>query len=151
MNESVIGFIGLGLIGGSLARALKKYKPDLTVMAYMRSRDRLEKARADGVVDVILDGVDERLGQCDMIFLCTPVEYNEQYLAAVKPFLKADAIVTDVGSTKTSIHRAVKALEMEQSFVGGHPMAGSEKTGYENSSAATVWDSRITCWRTPTT
>ena len=43
MNESVIGFIGLGLIGGSLARALKKHKPDLTVMAYMRSRDRLEK------------------------------------------------------------------------------------------------------------
>ena len=74
MNESVIGFIGLGLIGGSLARALKKHKPDLTVMAYMRSRDRLEKAHADGVVDVILDGVDERLGQCDMIFLCTPVE-----------------------------------------------------------------------------
>lgn len=133
MNESVIGFIGLGLIGGSLARALKKHKPDLTVMAYMRSRDRLEKAHADGVVDVILDGVDERLGQCDMIFLCTPVEYNEQYLAAVKPFLKEGAIVTDVGSTKTSIHRAVKALEMEQSFVGGHPMAGSEKTGYENS------------------
>ena len=133
MNESVIGFIGLGLIGGSLARALKKHKPDLTVMAYMRSRDRLEKAHADGVVDVILDGVDERLGQCDMIFLCTPVEYNEQYLAAVKPFLKEGAIVTDVGSTKTSIHRAVEALEMEHSFVGGHPMAGSEKTGYENS------------------
>ena len=48
MNESVIGFIGLGLIGGSLARALKKHKPDLTVMAYMRSRDRLERPTRTG-------------------------------------------------------------------------------------------------------
>lgn len=133
MKESVIGFIGLGLIGGSLARALKKASPELTVMAYMRSADKLRQAQADGVVDEILDGVDERLGRCDMIFLCTPVEYNEGYLRAVKPYLKEGALVTDVGSTKTSIHQAVKELSMEGVFVGGHPMAGSEKTGYENS------------------
>ncbi len=134
MKESTVGFIGLGLIGGSLARALKKSDPQLTVMAYMRSVDKLLRAKADGVVDVILDGVDERIRQCDMIFLCTPVEYNQQYLKELKPYLKEGALVTDVGSTKTSIHRAVKELSMEHCFVGGHPMAGSEKTGYENSS-----------------
>ena len=70
------GFIGLGLIGGSIARALKKRAPSTTVMAYMRSHDRLLKAQEDGAVDIILDGVGDPLRQCDIIFLCTPVEYN---------------------------------------------------------------------------
>ncbi|MBE5986014.1 MAG: prephenate dehydrogenase, partial [Paenibacillaceae bacterium] len=65
--------------------------------------------------------------------LCTPVEYNAEYLSKIQPFLKPGAIVTDVGSTKTDIHEAVIRLGMESWFVGGHPMAGSEKTGYENS------------------
>lgn len=127
------GFIGLGLIGGSIARALKKRAPSTTVMAYMRSRDRLLKAREDGAVDLILDGVGEPLRQCDIIFLCTPVEYNASYLEQIRPYLKPGAVITDVGSTKTQIHETVQALSMEASFIGGHPMAGSEKTGYENS------------------
>ena len=49
-------------------------------MAYMRSRDRLLKAQEDGAVDIILEGVGEPLRQCDIIFLCTPVEYNASYL-----------------------------------------------------------------------
>lgn len=134
MRESTVAFIGLGLIGGSLARALKKSNPELTVMAYMRSRDKLLQAKEDGVVDVILDGLDQdALSRCDMIFLCTPVEWNEEYLKSVRPFLKKGAIVTDVGSTKTSICQAADRLNMGDCFVGGHPMAGSEKTGYENS------------------
>ncbi len=102
-------------------------------MAYMRTRSHLETARADGVIDVILEGIDETLSQCDMIFLCAPVEYNAQYLQQIRPFLKPGAIVTDVGSTKTDIHEQVTRLQMEDIFIGGHPMAGSEKTGYENS------------------
>lgn len=133
MTESVIAFIGLGLIGGSIARGIKREKPDTKIMAYMRTRSRLEKAREDGIVDVILDGIDENLSQCDFIFLCTPVEYNAKYLSAIRPHLKPGAIVTDVGSTKTDIHEEVTRLGMEDCFVGGHPMAGSEKTGYENS------------------
>lgn len=127
------GFIGLGLIGGSIARALKKQAPSTTVMAYMRSRDRLLKAQEDGAVDIILEGVGELLRQCDIIFLCTPVEYNASYLEQIRPYLKLGAVITDVGSTKTQIHEAVQSLAMEESFIGGHPMAGSEKTGYENS------------------
>ena len=61
------------------------------------------------------------------------MEYNADYLSKIQPFLKPGAIVTDVGSTKTDIHEAVIRLGMESWFVGGHPMAGSEKTGYENS------------------
>lgn len=127
------GFIGFGLIGGSIARGIKRATPDARIMAYMRTRSKLVQAKKDGIVDVILDGVCEALSECDIIFLCTPVEYNAQYLSSIRPFLKPGAILTDVGSTKTSIHETVTALHMEDCFVGGHPMAGSEKTGYENS------------------
>lgn len=133
MTVSAIAFIGLGLIGGSIARGIKRVQPDITIMAYMRTRSKLEQAKKDGIVDVILDGIGEQLKTCDFIFLCTPVEYNAQYLSAVRPFLKEGAIVTDVGSTKTDIHEHVRMLGMEAFFIGGHPMAGSEKTGYENS------------------
>lgn len=134
MSDSVIGFIGFGLIGGSIAKGIKRVRPDVKIMAYMRTRSKLEQAQAEGIVDIILDGVEERLRECDIIFLCTPVEYNAQYLSEVRPYLKTGAILTDVGSTKTSIHQVVSELGMEDCFIGSHPMAGSEKTGYENSS-----------------
>lgn len=132
MTDITFGFIGFGLIGGSIARGIRRANPNARIMAYMRTRSRLEQAKRDGIVDIILDGVGEELRLCDMIFLCTPVEYNEQYLSAVRPYLKPGALVTDVGSTKTSIHKTVEQLGMEDVFIGGHPMAGSEKTGYEN-------------------
>ena len=133
MSDTTFGFIGLGLIGGSIARGIKRVHPDAKIMAYMRTRSKLEEAQKEGIVDVILDGIGEKLGECDIIFLCTPVEFNAQYLASIKPYLKPGAILTDVGSTKTNIHEEVTALGLEDCFVGGHPMAGSEKTGYENS------------------
>lgn len=135
MTDTHVAFIGFGLIGGSIARGLKRSDPRITVMAYMRTRSKLEQARRDGIVDILLDGADDpRLGECDLIFLCTPVEYNAAYLSQIRPHLKPGALVTDVGSTKTDIHRQVTRLDMEEVFVGGHPMAGSEKTGYEHSS-----------------
>ena len=133
MTDSTIAFIGLGLIGGPIPRGIKRALPEIPLMPYPRTRSRLEQAKADGIVDVILDGIGEELRQCDLIFLCTPVEYNAQYLSSIRPYLKPGALLTDVGSTKTDIHEAVTRLGMEQVFVGGHPMAGSEKTGYENS------------------
>ena len=133
MTDSTIAFIGLGLIGGSIARALKKSRPDIRIMAYMRSREKLEQAKKDGVVHVILDGIDEHLRECDLIFLCTPVEYNAEYLSAIRPYLKDGALITDVGSTKSGIHEEIRRQGLESVFVGGHPMAGSEKTGYDNS------------------
>ena len=133
MTDSTLGFIGLGLIGGSIARGIKRARPDIKIMAYMRSRSRLEQAEKDGVVDVILDGIDGNLRECDLIFLCTPVEYNANYLSSIRPYLKPGALITDVGSTKCGIHEEIIRQGLEDCFVGGHPMAGSEKTGYENS------------------
>lgn len=134
MSESSIAFIGLGLIGGSIAKGIKREHPKTKIMAYMRSKSRLLKAQEEGIVDVVLGGIGEELKECDLIFLCAPVEYNANYLEQIKPYLKPGAIITDVGSTKTDIHEAVIRAGLEHCFVGGHPMAGSEKTGYENSS-----------------
>ena len=120
-----IAFIGLGLIGGSMARKIKEISPDTCIMAYARTRSTLENAKADGTIDLILDGIDETLSRCDLILLCTPVSYNAQYLRAVRPFLSPGCIVSDVGSTKTAIHEEVISLGMEEQFIGGHPMAGS--------------------------
>ena len=132
MSDSTFGFIGLGLIGGSIARGLRRANKDITIMAYMRTRSKLEQAKKEGTIDIILDGIDETFSACDIIFLCTPVEYNAMYLEKVRPFLKPGAIITDIGSTKTDIHKAVERLGYEDVFVGGHPMAGSEKTGYSS-------------------
>ena len=133
MHTKTYGFIGLGLIGGSIARGLKRADHNIKIMAYMRTRSKLELALNDGTIDMILDEVNDSLRECDIIFLCTPVEYNASYLKKVRSYLKDGAILTDVGSTKTNIHKLVTEMNMEDIFVGGHPMAGSEKTGYENS------------------
>lgn len=128
-----LGFIGFGLIGGSIARRLKKVHPDYQIMTYARTRSILEEAAADGNIDIILDGVTEQLADCDIIFLCTPVSYNAYYLNLLKPIIKESTLLTDVGSTKTNIHEEIIKLDMEAYFIGGHPMAGSERTGYQNS------------------
>ena len=91
MADTTFGFIGFGLIGGSIAKSIRLSCPEARIMAYMRSRSKLEQAKQDGIVDLILDEPGSQLSQCDIIFLCTPVEYNAGYLEAVRPFLKEGA------------------------------------------------------------
>jgi prephenate dehydrogenase len=135
MHYNNIAFIGFGLIGGSIARAIRKYKPESKIYAYANNTSQLLKGKSDGVIDIILKEIDDSLTECDIIFLCAPVEFNEEYLAKIKPFIRKDSIITDVGSTKSSIHNLAKELDLDDIFIGGHPMAGSEKTGYEASDA----------------
>lgn len=132
MADTHFGFIGFGLIGGSIAKRIKKEMPQARITAFMRSGEKLKQAQKEGLVDQIAAQAGPAFSQCDIIFLCTPVEFNAFYLEAIKPYLKAGALVTDVGSTKTHIHEAARRLKMEHVFIGGHPMAGSEKTGWEN-------------------
>lgn len=130
-----IAFIGLGLIGGSIARALKKNCPeDYHILAYARHQETLEEAKAAGVIDEILTDKDPRYADCDTIFLCAPVEYNLEYLKELKDVISSDCILTDVGSVKGEIHEFVHSLGLDGQFIGGHPMAGSEKTGFSHSS-----------------
>ncbi len=99
------GFIGLGLIGGSIARALKKYYPDVQILAHTRNRHTTEYALEHGIIDEICDTVDERYRKVRLhFFMCT---------CGMQCFLSGTAeavsekgcILTDVGSTKTNIHK----------------------------------------------
>lgn len=133
MNDFNVGFIGLGLIGGSIAKALKHYYPGVHITAHTRSAATARYALAEGIIDKACPEIDSSYGECDYIFLCAPVEANASYLQVLKPLLKEDCILTDAGSTKTDIHEHINTLGMQKNFIGGHPMTGSEKTGIANS------------------
>ena len=133
MKESFhIGFIGLGLIGGSIAKSIKRFYPDYRIYAYTRTEATLDEAIKEGVVDVKCKKEDPRFSECDYIFLCAPVNDNISYLSWLKDKIAPGCIVTDVGSVKGEIHKAVHEMGMDGHFIGGHPMAGSEKTGYQS-------------------
>jgi len=136
MASFTCGFIGLGLIGGSIARALKENKgKDAKILAYDPDRDSVSRACEDGVVDEPLSEIDDRLSDCDIVFLCAPVSVNLANAEKIKPFLSKDTILTDVGSIKGEMHRKIRELGLDDRFIGGHPMAGSERIGYANSKA----------------
>ena len=133
MSDSLnIGFIGLGLIGGSIAKSLKRFHPQTRIFAYTRTEATLDLAVSEGIVDVKCTKEDEAFASCNYIFLCAPVHDNISYLEWLKDHMSPDCIVTDVGSVKGEIHQAVEKLGLDDHFIGGHPMAGSEKTGFEN-------------------
>lgn len=130
-----IGFIGLGLIGGSIARTLKRLYPEKKLYATSGHLSTVQEAYNDQIIenDTLLSL--EEIGRLDLIFLCAPVQKNIEYLKQLKPFLGKHTIVTDVGSVKSDIHEAASSLGLSHSFIGGHPMTGSEKTGYANATA----------------
>lgn len=132
MTKQTIGFIGLGLIGGSIAKALRAKHPEAAFIAYNRSKTSLIEAMADGTINQAMDTIGSGFSECDIIFLCAPVSVNIGCLKQLKSIIKSDCILTDVGSVKTTIHEAVDALGLTNHFIGGHPMAGSEKFGYSN-------------------
>lgn len=132
MPSLTIGFIGLGLIGGSLAKSIKRVYPSYTLLAYNRNEAPLIQAVEEGVISRYSLSIDSTFTTCDYIFLCTPVETNADILPKLKSFIKPSCILSDVGSVKTNIHESIAAAKLEASFIGGHPMSGSEKTGYKN-------------------
>lgn len=135
MNTQTFGFIGLGLIGGSIARAIREKLPASVIIAYDINEASLHAALSDGVIDRGAACIDEQFGHCDYLFLCAPVQKNDDNLKLIKNILSPDCLLTDVGSVKTGIHEAIRVAGLEGQFIGGHPMAGSERVGYVNSKA----------------
>lgn len=130
------GFIGLGLIGGSIARALKeKYHDDVTIVAYDIDASALSLAAKQGIADIAASFIDDNFSNCNYLFLCAPVENNNSNILQLKKYLSSDCILTDVGSVKGKIHKQIAEAGLSEQFIGGHPMAGSERTGFANSKA----------------
>ena len=137
-QKKKIGFIGLGLIGGSIAKAIRQYYPDYTITAFDKNKETLALATQESVIDVAATHIDDSFRGCSYIFLCAPVSYNNAYLKQVSQFLNEDCVLTDVGSVKTSIHREVERMGLGKYFIGGHPMAGREESGYADSNTRLI-------------
>ncbi len=127
-----LSLVGLGLLGGSVAKAARAEGLADEIVAVGRDRERLEPALRDGVVDRISTRLEDGVAGSDFCLLATPVATLTALLPVVWQALPADAVLTDVGSTKASIVNAAERLGRERplAFVGSHPMAGSEQSGY---------------------
>lgn len=141
--------IGVGLIGGSLVRALREKGEVGEVVGVGRGAENLKKAVELGVIDRFTHDPCEGVRGADMVFLATPVCSIVEMADRIAPHLAPGAIVTDGGSVKEGIVAPCEALMPEgRHFVGGHPIAGTEKSGVE-ASFATLYQGRR-CIITPT-
>ena len=136
MSTLTCGFIGLGLIGGSIAKAVRNTIPNSQIIAYDTNTESLKLALNEHVIDRICPVIDSSFSVCDYIFLCAPVTHNSENLLILKEYLSPHTVLTDVGSVKTGIHKQIQEIDLDSQFVGGHPMTGSERFGYPNSNAA---------------
>ncbi len=135
MKPVNIAIIGLGLIGGSLAKALHKKLGLNTITAVDTDSHTLELALKEGIIAKGFINIDISICSADIIFVCTPVKQTLRYIDELAPRCSVACIITDVCSTKEEITRHIEAMPTPPCFIGGHPMAGTEKSGYSNSFA----------------
>lgn len=128
-----IGVIGLGIIGGSIVKAVKRKGLCQTVVAYDQDINTLELALKEGTIHEAASGIDNSFKDCEIIFVCIPVKQIPEIVKRLNGIIDNNCILTDVGSTKADIMKAVRSLNLSCPFIGGHPMAGSEASGYKAS------------------
>lgn len=131
MKKAVI--FGVGLIGGSFARSLKKAGVVETVVGMGRSQASMQRALELDIIDVIGADVQQALAGADLVLLAAPVAQTEAILAAIAPHLQPGTVVTDAGSTKSDVVAAARSALAGKvaQFVPGHPIAGRETNGPE--------------------
>src|SRR5262245_8469055 len=125
-----IGIVGLGLIGGSIALRARELWPTSLVIA-VDNKDVLETAMRLHAIDVAADDLIV-LAEADLVVLAAPVKQNIAILAELDEYVRAPAVITDVGSTKREIAAAAHDLPDRFVFVGGHPLAGAARGGLEH-------------------
>ncbi|MAH04836.1 MAG: prephenate/arogenate dehydrogenase family protein [Pseudomonadota bacterium] len=129
-NFKDVVIIGFGLIGSSLARALKKADPSIEITAIDMNHDYLNYALDNKLVDAAYDYYDSYLADADIIVLCTPIGQMGTVAESIAPYITDKTIVTDAGSVKQSVIDSVsEALPYPEKFVAAHPIAGAEKSG----------------------
>jgi len=128
-----VGIVGLGLIGGSFAKAY--HKAGERVLAYNRSKSILDFAILNGDVNAPL--TPESIPECDLILICIYPEAAAQYLQSVAPFIRKDTIVMDACGTKRKVCDLCFPIAEEYgfTFIGGHPMAGTKYSGFKYAQA----------------
>ena len=126
-----VAIIGVGLIGGSLGLVWKKQAQGVRIVGFDEPAT-LDKALAMGALDEVASSAEEAVSDADVIVLATPVQSVLQLLEHIAPHVRPGAVVTDTGSVKGPVSSwAAKTLPSHALFVGGHPMAGSERRGVD--------------------
>jgi len=122
---------GVGLIGGSVALALKKANSTAHIVGVGRSAESLQAALSLGVIDSATSDVAAAMQDADIVLIAAPVAQTPSILNAIKPHLSATTVITDAGSTKGDVLQCAQNILGSQfgQFVGGHPIAGAEKSG----------------------
>jgi prephenate dehydrogenase len=144
---NTVAIVGVGLIGGSVGLALRKRRLAKKIIGIGRTSETLAKAKSLKCVTDITTDLAEGVKSADLIILCTPVELIVDQVCEIAKHCPAHAIITDCGSTKNAIVTALSksllpTLKNNVQFVGGHPLAGSEKTGPEHA-RADLFEGRI--------
>ena len=134
MNNRVLKklvIFGVGLIGGSVALALKKAGNPAHIVGVGRSSQSLQTALDLGVIDTATSNIADALQNADIVLIAAPVAQTPAILNTIKPHLAATTVITDAGSTKGDVLTCAKEILGTQfnQFVGGHPIAGAEKSG----------------------
>jgi len=132
-----ITIIGVGLIGGSLAKAIKENNLAKVVFGCGRDQARLEEAKKSNIIDELSTNIQEAVDNANIIVIATPVGTFQNIFNEIKPLVSDDVIITDVGSTKTNIVNMAQNVLAEKSscFIPAHPIAGKERSGFEASDA----------------
>jgi prephenate dehydrogenase len=144
-----VTILGVGLIGASLALALKKYHLAKTVVGYGRTQGNLIQAQERAIIDSFALDPAEACDNADLIVFATPVGAFIDIAKRIQPVFKSDVIVTDVGSVKGNLVRDMeRVLSPNGLFVGGHPIAGSDRSGIDTASAELFEQAK--CIITPT-
>ncbi len=144
-----IAIIGVGLIGGSVALAARRWGAADRVIGYGRNQDRLAAAQKAGVIDGAVTSLAE-LDSADLVIVCTPVDrIAGDVLQVLSEVNRPEQIITDVGSVKHQILQEIELSSPGANFVGSHPLAGSHHTGFEHASPDLFQGRR--CVLTPTT
>ncbi len=128
-----ITIIGVGLIGGSLALALKERNLAKVVFGYGRDQSRLEEAQKLNVIDAFSTNIKEAIDESNIVVIATPVGTFKDILDQIEPLISSNVIITDVGSTKSDIVNIVNDVLRDKSscFIPAHPIAGKERSGFE--------------------
>jgi prephenate dehydrogenase len=121
----------MGLMGGSLALAVKQKQLAMRIQAYARREETVAEGKRMALADVITTDLKEAVLDADLVILCTPLSQMQALATQMQPCLKPGAVVTDVGSAKGTVVQELEPImrAAKAHFIGSHPMAGSEKTG----------------------
>ncbi len=135
-----VSIIGLGLIGSSIARAVRERMPTVALAGYDADAETRETARALKLIDDVADSAGAAVTDADLVILCVPVGAMEAVAAELAADLPAEAIVSDVGSSKAGVARALAEALPNHVVIPAHPVAGTENSGPEAGFASLFHD-----------